>query len=152
MLEVPLPCRLLYCGFSCKFASCLARGVGDGVVCIEERCGSTGVTFWGLCAHIGAQRPQTFLLDNVPGLLQNGRWLAAMSKLRSKGYAVYIRLMCATSCGFPISRERLWMFCIRGDLLPHGIAEVDVCQWLDELLELFVQLRSNLRSFIFLAA
>ena len=76
----------------------------------------------GACAELTVQaaralvwlRPRAFLLENVPGMVERerpgGAWERALALLRSGGFAVDWRTVCASWCGACTARSRVWVF------------------------------------------
>ena len=123
-----IPCgndKIWLIGFSCKTMSGLAHDKEAARHALELFLGSTGDTFRGVLMLIEKRKPKSLLLENVLGLMQNGQALVLQRKLKALGYHTKIVSLSPINFFMCQTRGRLWIFCIRMDLLHSAHWAVD---------------------------
>jgi len=97
-------------GFPCQDLSVAGKRAG-----LE---GSRSGLFWEICRLLDETRTQTFILENVPGLLSsnNGRDMAVVIEaLVKRGYRLAWRVLDAQYFGVPQRRRRVFIVGCLGD-------------------------------------
>ncbi len=100
----------LIMGFSCRTASLLARGTGEGMTCIDERHGQTSFTFDALKLILKQWLPETALLENVAGLLRGDQAASVMEELGQIGYSSTFERSSPHEFAVPHHCGRLWFY------------------------------------------
>ena len=144
-----------FIGFSRRTASGLAsagrRAMGDF---IDDRTGSTGMTFSGVLLILQANSSPSFLLENVLGLLRDDQLGEVLAALRAigPGYWVHFWRHCPVQHhGFPQSRWRIWIIGVRIDLCLAAGLETGACEeYCDQILDCIRQdwERMDIRSML----
>jgi len=97
-------------GFPCQDLSVAGKRAGLA--------GSRSGLFWEICRLLDETRTQTFILENVPGLLSsnNGRDMAVVIEaLVERGYRIAWRVLDAQYFGVPQRRRRVFIVGCLGD-------------------------------------
>ena len=97
-------------GFPCQDLSVAGKRAGLA--------GKRSGLFWEICRLLDETRPQTVVLENVPGLLSsnNGRDMAVVIEaLVGRGYRVGWRVLDAQHFGVPQRRRRIFIVGCLGD-------------------------------------
>jgi DNA (cytosine-5)-methyltransferase 1 len=97
-------------GFPCQDLSVAGKRAGLA--------GSRSGLFWEICRILDETRAQTFILENVPGLLSsnNGRDMAVVIEaLVELGYGIAWRVLDAQYFGVPQRRKRVFIVGCLGD-------------------------------------
>ena len=97
-------------GFPCQDLSVAGKRAGLA--------GTRSGLFWEICRLLDETRTQTFILENVPGLLSsnNGRDMAVVIEaLVKRGYRIAWRVLDAQYFGVPQRRRRIFIVGCLGD-------------------------------------
>ena len=121
---------------------------------IDDRTGSTGMTFSGVLLILQANSSPSFLLENVLGLLRDDQLGEVLAALRAigPGYWVHFWKHCPVQHhGFPQSRWRIWIIGVRIDLCLAAGLETGACEeYCDQILDCIRQdwERMDIRSML----
>ena len=114
LCKPPKGTDVLVAGFSCKDLSrkhselaMQPAEVRHSV--LENKTGTSGSTFEGVCAHVAAAQPAIVILENVDELSKSLNMVHLYETFRHLGYAGSHEILCSSNYGLPQVRKRVYV-------------------------------------------
>ena len=104
-------------GYSCKDLSTLNNFSGAWKKdCLEQKKGSTGITWAGNMGLVQRSRPMILQAENVISALKGQNYQRVVDDLQERGYHSIAMCINCMDYGLPQDRRRAWFAAIRDDL------------------------------------
>ena len=114
---------ILCAGFPCQAFSQAGRREGLN----DKR----GVLFLEIIRLVKVQKPKVLILENVPGLIShdNGNtFKVILDSIKDEGYTINYKIIKCSDFGIPQMRKRLFIVCIRDDII-HDVNIFDLKEY-----------------------
>ena len=121
-------CHGFIAGIVCSSASSLNNHRQKNKRCVQEGVGGTGRTSAGVRAYVAKYMPEWVVLENVPLLdSKDEEDVSNLDELRRQweemGYLFFVVHMSPRKAGFPVSRRRIYIICIKRLAAPLAVED-----------------------------